>query len=153
MLWGSSAVAQQTTGTYLDLENISPNDVLGLSQQAGGLFVQGGFVCAVTAANGDSCAGGTGTSNGYWNILFNEPSTSLPPTFAPQYQVNPPDLLSPALWWRGLSREPEYWFGRRRLDREFQPDGPSNVREQRQPSRFHTRNEFGGARRREWQRA
>jgi hypothetical protein len=95
VLGASSAFAQQTIGAYLDLESISPNDVLGLSQQAGGLFVQGGFVCAVTVAGGDSCAGGTGTTNGYWNILFNEPATSLPSTFAPQYQTNPPTYYPP----------------------------------------------------------
>ena len=95
MLWASSALAQQTSGTYLDLENISPNDVLGLSQQAGGLFVQGGFVCAVTVVNGDTCAGGTGTANGYWNIIFNEPSASLPSTFAPQYQFYFPTYYPP----------------------------------------------------------
>jgi MYXO-CTERM domain-containing protein len=96
LLLGSAPVmAQQAAWAYLDLENISPNDVLGTAQQPGGLFVQGGFDCAVTVAAGESCANGVGPSNGYWNVIFNEPATSLPSTFASQYVVNAPPYFPP----------------------------------------------------------
>jgi hypothetical protein len=57
--------AQTTSATFLDLMNVSVNDVFGANQQQGGLFVQGGFGCAVQA--GATC----GTNGGYTGVAFN----------------------------------------------------------------------------------
>lgn len=100
----SLCIAQTSTqveGLYLDLENISPNNVLGATQQAGGLFVQGGFVCAVSSTLGVCNSGGGGPVGGYGTVIYNEPSPignallpagsspiSLPPFH--QLTVNPP---------------------------------------------------------------
>ena len=89
-------VTTQVGGAYLDLENISPNNILGTQQQVGGLFVQGGFDCASSFSAG-ACTG-TGPVGGYQTMVFNEPTITSIGGYAPFEQtVLIPPSYSPAL--------------------------------------------------------